>query len=129
MSCGHTYAAATSNNLANIYNAQGRYEEAEQFYLKALQIDLQELGENHPDTALDSANLASLYLALKRFSEVEVCYLKACEIFTQRLGSNHPTTQTILRNFINFLDQVIAAEQISSLSNHYLTRYLLQQMI
>ena len=38
------------NNLAGLYESQGRYSEAEPLYIKGLRILRQKLGENHPNT-------------------------------------------------------------------------------
>ena len=40
------------NNLAALYDSQGRYTEAEPLYLQALAIAEQALGENHPNTII-----------------------------------------------------------------------------
>jgi hypothetical protein len=36
--------------LAGLYDAQGRYEQAEPLYQRALMIDEQQLGREHPTT-------------------------------------------------------------------------------
>ena len=38
----------TLNNLARVYQAQGKYREAEGLYKRALAIKEQALGANHP---------------------------------------------------------------------------------
>ena len=49
------------NNLAVLYNAQSRYEEAESLHVKTLEIRQRVLGEEHPDTLQSINNLALLY--------------------------------------------------------------------
>ena len=52
--------ATSLNNLAGLYQSQGRYTEAEPLYLQALAIAEQALGENHPTTVRIRENLESL---------------------------------------------------------------------
>jgi tetratricopeptide (TPR) repeat protein len=46
----HPYVASSLNNLALLYDSQGRYSEAEPLYLEALDLKKQLLGDNHPHT-------------------------------------------------------------------------------
>jgi tetratricopeptide (TPR) repeat protein len=46
----HPDVALSLNNLALLYQSQGRYTEAEPLYLEAINIATQALGENHPHT-------------------------------------------------------------------------------
>ncbi|NCS30836.1 MAG: CHAT domain-containing protein, partial [Microcystis aeruginosa F13-15] len=57
----HPSTATSLNNLAGLYQSQGRYSEAEPFYKEALAIWKKQLGDNHPDTATSLNNLALLY--------------------------------------------------------------------
>jgi tetratricopeptide (TPR) repeat protein len=90
--------AETYNNLALLYQTQGRYAEAEPLYLKALAIREKELGKNHPSTATSYNNLASLYKTQGRYAEAEPLYLKALAIREKELGENHPLTATSYNN-------------------------------
>ena len=49
------------NNLAVLYQAQGRYGEAEPLYKRALEACERVLGPEHPHTLLSVSNLALLY--------------------------------------------------------------------
>ena len=53
----HPSVAISLNNLAALYDSQGRYTEAEPLYLQALAIAEQALGENHPNTIIFRENL------------------------------------------------------------------------
>ena len=44
----HPSVATTYNNMANVYDNQGKYEEALAMYEKALSISLKKLGDDHP---------------------------------------------------------------------------------
>lgn len=59
---GDNYPNVTENlnNLAKLYQSQGRYAEAEPLYQQALDIAEQVLGDNHPTTVKIRQNLESL---------------------------------------------------------------------
>ena len=57
------------NNLALLYDKQGRYTEAELLYKRSLAIFERVLGPDHPDVALSLNNLAELYAAQSRYSD------------------------------------------------------------
>jgi tetratricopeptide (TPR) repeat protein len=60
----HPDVATSLNNLAALYQAQGRYGEAEPLYQRSLHIREQQLGADHPDVATSLNNLALLYRSL-----------------------------------------------------------------
>ena len=70
---------ASLNNLAGLYESQGRYSEAEPLYRLALEKRRAVLGEKHPDTLSSVNNLAGLYRAQGRYSEAEPLYRLALE--------------------------------------------------
>ncbi len=55
--------AISLNDLGLVYSDQGRYEEAEPFYNRALEIMKSRLGESHPNRVTVLLNLGSLYSA------------------------------------------------------------------
>jgi tetratricopeptide (TPR) repeat protein len=81
-----------------LYESQGRYSEAEPFYLRSLEIRERQLGADHPDVATTLNNLAELYKSQGRYSEAEPLYLRSLEIYEWRLGVDHPDVATILNN-------------------------------
>jgi tetratricopeptide (TPR) repeat protein len=72
------------NNLALLYQSQGRYGEAEPFYLRALAILFNSLGADHPNTQIVWQNFC---LFLQQVIEAGQ---------TAQL-SDHPVTQDLLR--------------------------------
>ena len=56
----HHNTATTLNNLAELYKSQGKYDEAEPLYERALAICEKALGPDHPETAASLNNLATL---------------------------------------------------------------------
>jgi tetratricopeptide (TPR) repeat protein len=87
------------NNLASLYDNQGKYEEAEPLFIQALELRKQLLGENHPDTASSLSNLASLYYSQGKYEEAEPLFIQAVEIAEGLLGANHPHTVLYRNNF------------------------------
>ena len=99
------HIATNLNNLAGLYHAQGKYEEAETFYLQAIEIDKIALPENHTQLAKHLNNLAGLYHAQGKYKESEPLYLQAIEILKQSLGEEHPNTQAVIKNYQVFLNE------------------------
>ncbi len=56
----HPRVATSLNNLAALYQAQGRYTEAEPLYKRALAIRKKVLGPEHPTVAQALENYAAL---------------------------------------------------------------------
>lgn len=74
-------------------------------------------------------NAAGYYLDEQgRYSEAEPLYLRALPILFERLGETHPNTQTVQRNFLSFLQEVIAAEQTAQLSDHPVTQQMIEEL-
>jgi len=85
-------------NLAQLYESQGRQEEAEALYLKTLEFKRRVLGEQHPDTLVSMSDLAGLYNVQGRYGEAEPLYLKTLKLRRQVLGVEHPSTLTSMNN-------------------------------
>ena len=66
-------SAPVCNNLAALYEAQGRYAEAEPLYKRALAIYEKALGPEHPNVATSLHNLALLYEAQSRLPRPSLC--------------------------------------------------------
>jgi len=65
LSATHPNTATSLNGQAGLYQDQGKYEEAEPLYQRALAIYEQVLGATHPSTRIVQRNYA---LFLQRFS-------------------------------------------------------------
>ncbi len=68
------------NNLANLYNSQGKYDQAEPLYLQALELYKHLLGDNHPSVATSLNNLANLYNSQGKYGQAEPLLLQALEL-------------------------------------------------
>ena len=90
--------AISLNNLAELYRNQGKYDEAEPLYQRALAIREKSLGSDHPDVATSLNNLAVLYSDQGRYDEAEPLYQRALAIREKSLGADHPDVATSLNN-------------------------------
>src|SRR5215831_5780030 len=86
------------DNLAGLYDSQGRYGEAEPLYREALQARREVLGLRHPNTLTSLNNLAFLYNSQGRYGEAEPLYREALQASREVLGPRHPNTLTSLNN-------------------------------
>ena len=78
--------ATTLNNLAQVYHAQGKYEEAEPLYQRSLAINEKALGKDHSVVAGDLNNLAQLYHDLGKYDEAEALYTRTLAIIDKGLA-------------------------------------------
>src|SRR5581483_1891181 len=76
----------------------GRYEAAEPLLKLALCIREQQLGPDHPETAISLNRLAVLYYAQGRYGQAEPLLLRVLFIREQQLGPTHPDTAISLNN-------------------------------
>jgi tetratricopeptide (TPR) repeat protein len=92
----HPDVAASLNNLAELLNAQGKYDDAEPLYRQSLAIDrkvsalmsgclfhrtsCQVYGDEHPEVATNLNNLAALLAAQGKYDEAEPLYQQSLAI-------------------------------------------------
>jgi len=93
MGAEHPDTATSLNNLAELYRYQGKYEQAEPLYLRALSIFEQRLGAEHPYTAEVLHGLAELYQQQGKYEQAEPLYQRALTVREKCLGPNHPDTE------------------------------------
>jgi len=94
----HPNTAIFLNNLAVVYQAQGNYAEAEPLMLRAMAIEVKQLGVDHPSTARSLNNLSELYREQGRYAEAEPLCERALGIREKQLGADHPSTAISLNN-------------------------------
>ncbi len=82
--------ALSLNNLASLYDKQGRYADAEPLYKRSLAIWEKALGPDHPNVATALTNLAELYTNQGRYAEAEPLYMRSLAIREKALGADHP---------------------------------------
>ena len=86
------------NNLAAVYNKQGNYEKALEYYDNALEVRERILGSDHPDTAVTYNNIALVYQAQGEYKKALEYYGKVLEVRERVLGRGHPDTATTYNN-------------------------------
>jgi tetratricopeptide (TPR) repeat protein len=67
----HPDTATTQHELARLYQAQGKYSEAEELYKQVLVTFEKMLGREHPDTIISIKSYASLLCEMNRPAEAE----------------------------------------------------------
>lgn len=78
------------SKAGNLYFVFGQYQQAISFFEKALQINLQKLGKNHPDVATVWNDIGNALDSLGKHVEAINCYKKALQIDLQKFGASHP---------------------------------------
>lgn len=78
------------NELGLIYYAQGRHEDAERVFHRALHSLEQAVGLEHEDVATAYNNMALVHEGQARYALAEVEYQKAADIAKSCLGNQHP---------------------------------------
>ncbi|MCP4349761.1 MAG: tetratricopeptide repeat protein [Desulfobacterales bacterium] len=82
--------AALLNELGYVYWQLGDYRKAREYYEKALAIDINVFGDNHPNIAIDYNNLGAAYHDLGEARKATEYYEKALAIDINVFGENHP---------------------------------------
>ena len=98
--------ATSLNNLAALYDTQGKYAEAEPLFRRSLAIWEMALGPEHPDVAQSLNNLAELYRAQGKYAQAEPLYQRALAIWEKTLGPEHPQVATVLENYAALLHKL-----------------------
>jgi tetratricopeptide (TPR) repeat protein len=90
--------ARLSNELALIYDAQGRYDQAIEKLEEALRIVEKTLGREHFDYAIRLNNMANVYAGQGRYDEATEKFEEALRIVEKTLGREHPDYAVSLNN-------------------------------
>src|SRR5205814_4168375 len=77
------------NDLALLYQHQGRYTDAEPLYQRSLAMLEDTLGPNHPAVAASLGNLAALYQQEGRYADAERLCRRSVDILEKALGPEH----------------------------------------
>jgi hypothetical protein len=78
--------------MALTYKEQGRWDEAEELMLEALEASRTMLGDERPDTWSIKGNLAIIYRNQMRLADAENLEVQLLEARKQILGDEHPDT-------------------------------------
>jgi tetratricopeptide (TPR) repeat protein len=96
----HTSTLDTVNNLGALYREQGKLDEAEKMYQRALEgrEKALALGAEHTSTLSTVNNLGLLYADQGKLGEAEKMYQRALEAREKALGAEHTSTLTTVNN-------------------------------
>ncbi len=94
------------NQLAVLLLTKAQHTKAEPLMRRALQIDEQSFGVNHPDVAIDLNNLAQLLQATNRMGEAEPLMRRAFAIYLSSFDFDHPNTQKVGINYVLLLQAI-----------------------
>ena len=94
---------ARLNNLAGLLQATNRHAEAEPLIRRALAIDEESFGPDHPNVANRLNNLAGLLQETNRLAEAEPLMRRALAIDEKSFGPDHPNVGTCLNNLAGLL--------------------------
>lgn len=103
------------NNLGRLLSETNRLAEAEPLMRRALEIDEQAFGPDHPHVGGDLNNLALILLATSRHTEADPLMRRALKIGEKSLGPSHPNVAIALNNLAKIFmktDRVAEAEPL-----------------
>ncbi|NIQ03685.1 MAG: tetratricopeptide repeat protein [Nitrospinaceae bacterium] len=98
--------AETLRNLAEVYQQQSKYAEAEPLLKRSLEIEEKNLGADHPNVAGHLTNLGTNYRRQKKFKEAEPLYRRALEIWEKALGTKSSLVLFALKNYRDLLHEM-----------------------
>jgi len=94
----HPNVALSLNNLANLYEFQGKLGEAESLYQQALAMFQRLFADDHPHMALILNNLGLLYKSQGKLAEAEPLLQQALAMFQRLFTGDHPNVALSLNN-------------------------------
>lgn len=97
----HTQTAISMNNLAAIYQGQGRLPEAEELYKQAMTIWEKSVGKNSYEVASCMNNLADVYSAQQKYKDSENLFKSAFSILENLYGKEHPNLIAVMENMVD----------------------------
>ena len=100
----HYWTLYYMHHLAGLYRDQGRYEDAEQLFVKVIEGRLRLLGEKHEHTQLSLAELAKIYTDQGRHDAAEQLLIKTLEIRRRLYGDKDVLTQTRLTELLRLYE-------------------------
>lgn len=120
----HADTATSLNNLANLLHVQTKYgetlareggwgrmaqqgkaDDAETLYRRALNAQEKSLGPDHPATATTLNNLAVVLMSQGKNAEAEAFHRRVLPVREKLLGPEHPDTATTLTNLSAALEK------------------------
>jgi len=100
------------NQIATIYETNGRYREAEEILLRGQRIGTQ-LGNNNSDFATTLYHLGCVYVGLFEFDKAEELLAQSLKIFTTNLGEWDPEVSRVLNRLGSLYTETVRYEEAS----------------
>ena len=91
--------------MGNVYQCQGKYDDAISMYEKSLKIKLSALGHNHPSIANTYNNMGSVYYSQGKYDDAILFYEKSISIYVDAHLQNHPKLIEWYNNIATCYDQ------------------------
>ena len=111
----------SASELSGFLDYASLFSEAEPLMRRALAIDEQSYGKDHPKVARDLNNLAQLLQATNRLSEAEPLMRRVVTICRKSLGENHPNVAIALNNLAGLLKDTNRFSEAETLVRQGLT--------
>ncbi|NQT34678.1 tetratricopeptide repeat protein [bacterium] len=114
--------------MANIFHKQGRYGEAEPYYLQSLNIEKNRKDENKNRTAIIINNLGVFYQDWDMSVRAESLYHRSLELSEEVSGKDHAGLMPILNNLAGLYKQTDRPEKAEELYKRSLRIYSRNRM-
>jgi tetratricopeptide (TPR) repeat protein len=98
--------ATRLNNLADLYEIQGQYEQVKGLYERALAILEKHFGEAHPNTARTILHLAIWHQQQNEYDKAKTLHEKALDIFTHSFKAEHPYVRLASKSYNDLLSKM-----------------------
>lgn len=108
-------------SIANLYQSQGRYEDSERHFVRALTGFERLLGREDPDTLEIANKLGLLYQSEERYIESEILLRRVLSGYEKVLGRDHPRTLATANNLAATVQHTDKLQEAELLSNRVLT--------
>ena len=84
------FLAVSLNNLAMLRRLQGKFDQAEVLYQRAVEVEQKNFGQDHPEVATTLMSLAALYRARGNGDGAAQTYRRALALIEKSLGAQDP---------------------------------------
>jgi tetratricopeptide (TPR) repeat protein len=113
-------ASKLLNNAALVLKEHKQYEQAGPLFERALTIEEQIAGPEHPTTAITLNNLATLYHTQSNYERAESCYLRALAIWELEPGLEYPSLSVGYDNLALLYQEQGRYERVETVRKHAL---------
>jgi tetratricopeptide (TPR) repeat protein len=103
--------------MAQAYRLQGKLQEAEPFYKKALAIEEKSMSSNDQDHAITMFNLSLLYFQLEKYDKCEPLMVQSLAILKKTLGETNPDYLNVYKYYLALLRKTNRSQQADALES------------